>query len=229
MADAHAKNHDYHLVDPARGPLSAPSRPSSWRSAPSCGCTNGASVDLVMLIGLAACSTPCSWWRDVIIEAHKGDHTPVVAMHHRYGMILFIASEVMFFVAWFWAYFDASLFNRRSHPSRPRSVATGGVWPPKGVEPPVRSVAPAAVQHADPADLGHHRHLGAPRAAQQRSQGPEVGPALTVVLGALFTVRAGLSSISATPASSSRGNIYGATFFMATGFHGFHVSSARSS
>ena len=44
------------------------------------------------------------WWRDVIKEAHGGDHTPVVQLHLRYGMILFIASEVMFFVAWFWAY-----------------------------------------------------------------------------------------------------------------------------
>jgi cytochrome c oxidase subunit 3 len=46
----------------------------------------------------------------VVNESHAGDHTPVVQLHLRYGMILFIASEVMFFVAWFWAYFDASLF-----------------------------------------------------------------------------------------------------------------------
>ena len=46
------------------------------------------------------------WFRDVVIEAeHQGHHTPVVQIHHRYGMTLFIASEVMFFVAWFWAYF----------------------------------------------------------------------------------------------------------------------------
>ena len=51
---------------------------------------------------------------------------------HRYGMILFIASEVMFFVAWFWAFFDASLFAGRS--VLPRASAVGGVWPPKGIE-----------------------------------------------------------------------------------------------
>ena len=56
------------------------------------------------------------WWRDVIKEAHGGDHTPVVQLHLRYGMILFIASEVMFFVAWFWAYFDAALFPAGVHP-----------------------------------------------------------------------------------------------------------------
>ena len=56
------------------------------------------------------------WWRDVIKEAHGGDHTPVVQLHLRYGMILFIASEVMFFVAWFWAYFDAALFPAAIYP-----------------------------------------------------------------------------------------------------------------
>ena len=61
----------------------------------------------LLLIGFAGVLyTMYAWWSDVISEAKRGDHTPVVQMHHRYGMILFIASEVMFFVAWFWAYFD---------------------------------------------------------------------------------------------------------------------------
>ena len=69
---------------------------------------------------------PLCGFREVVIEAHeKGDHTPVVQISHRYGMVLFIASEVMFFVAWFWAYFDASLF--------PDQVI-GGIWPPKGIQ-----------------------------------------------------------------------------------------------
>ena len=51
------------------------------------------------------------WWRDVIREAvHEGHHNPFILIGLRYGMALFIASEVMFFVAWFWAFFDASIF-----------------------------------------------------------------------------------------------------------------------
>ena len=47
------------------------------------------------------------WWRDVIREAeYQGHHTPIVQIGMRYGMMLFIASEVMFFVAFFWAFFD---------------------------------------------------------------------------------------------------------------------------
>ena len=66
------------------------------------------------------------WFRDVVLEAeHQGHHTPVVQIHHRYGMTLFIASEVMFFVAWFWAYFDISLFPNEF---------VGNVWPPKDIE-----------------------------------------------------------------------------------------------
>ena len=62
------------------------------------------------------------WWRDVVEEAEfQGHHTPVVQIGHRYGMTLFIASEVMFFVAWFWAYFNASLFP---------TEAVGATWPP---------------------------------------------------------------------------------------------------
>src|SRR5262249_16416964 len=92
------------------------------------------------------------WWRDVIREAHKGDHTPVVSLHLRYGMILFIASQVMFFVGWSWAYFDAALFPSGVVPLdvvQPdgslvpsdqvvgmvdRNALTGGHWPPKPSE-----------------------------------------------------------------------------------------------
>ena len=78
--------------------------------------------------------TMFGWWRDVIKEAeHKGDHTRVVQISHRYGMILFIASEVMFFVAWFWAYFSSALFPADAiHVAR--TELFGGVWPPKGIE-----------------------------------------------------------------------------------------------
>ena len=55
-------------------------------------------------MGFALVVYELAWWRDVIEEAEfQGHHTPVVQIGHRYGMTLFIASEVMFFVAWFWA------------------------------------------------------------------------------------------------------------------------------
>ena len=187
------------------------------------------------------------WWRDVIKEAHGGDHTPVVQLHLRYGMILFIASEVMFFVAWFWAYFDAALFPAAIYPidiTTPdgtveatkeifgmveRDALSGGHWPPKPARSPrpgllpghVRSLGPAARQHADPADVGHHRDVGPPRAARERPQGPVWGLLLTVILGVLFTACQAYEYVHA--GFSYAGHIYGSTFFMATGFHGAHV------
>ncbi len=82
------------------------------------------------VIGIAY--TMIGWWRDVINEAEiEGDHTRVVQISHRYGMILFIASEVMFFVAWFWAYFNTALFpdelqRRGAHRLHRRRLAAQG-------------------------------------------------------------------------------------------------------
>jgi cytochrome c oxidase subunit 3 len=70
--------------------------------------------------------TMFAWWSDTIKEANEGDHTRVVSLHLRYGMIMFIASEVMFFVAWFWAFFDASLFTNEAIQAS-RVAFTGGV------------------------------------------------------------------------------------------------------
>ena len=159
MADTHAKHHDYHLVNPSPWPavgatgafLTAVGLIIWMRSMGGGSGLFGLKGSAVFFVGvLCLLFTMFMWWRDVIKEAHGGDHTPVVQLHLRYGMILFIASEVMFFVAWFWAYFDAALFpaavypiddhRRPAAPSRParksigmveRNELTGGHWPPK--------------------------------------------------------------------------------------------------
>ena len=153
------------------------------------------------------------WWADVIREAHAGDHTPVVALHLRYGMILFIASEVMFFVGWFWAFFDFSLF--------PSTVdAVGGTWPPKGIE----VIDPFAFPLLNTMILlcsgttvtwAHHALLHGDR------KGLKTGLWLTILLGALFSCIQAYEYAHAPFAF--KGINYGASFFMATGFHGFHV------
>ena len=99
--------HDYHLVNPSPWPiigafaaLTMAAGAVGWMHKLTFG-------PWVFFLGLTAVLfTFYSWWSDVVHEANTGDHTPVVQLHHRYGMILFIASEVMFFVAWFWALFQ---------------------------------------------------------------------------------------------------------------------------
>src|ERR1700674_2411853 len=161
--------------------------------------------------------TMFNWWRDVIYEAEvEHDHTRVVQISHRYGMILFIASEVMFFVAWFWAYFNTALF-----PDQFQDVAriafTGGVWPPKGIAtfdpwhfPLLNTLI--LLTSGTTVTWAHHALL------ENDRKGLIQGLALTIVLGALFTCVQAYEYGHA--AFTYAGHIYGSAFFMATGFHG---------
>jgi cytochrome c oxidase subunit 3 len=222
MADAaaaHAKpHHDYHLVSPS--PWPAVGALSAFILAIGGILYMKHVTPWVLLIGAAGVAyTMYAWWADVIKEARHGDHTQVVRMHHRYGMLLFIASEVMFFVAWFWAYFDA--FFRTDDAEQPaRVAATGGVWPPVGVEvfdpfhlPLFNTLL--LLTSGTTVTWAHHALLHNDR------EGLKWGLALTIALGITFTVVQVIEY--STAGFSYGGNIYGATFFMATGFHGFHV------
>ena len=218
MADAHVKKHDYHVVDPSPWPIIG--------SVAALILTSGAVVwmhggtSLIMLAGfLGVLYTMFGWWRDVIHESRAGFHTRVVVLGLRYGVILFIASEVMFFVAWFWAFFDASLFVGEAINFQ-RAEFTGGVWPPKGIEsfdpwhlPLLNTLI--LLTSGTTVTWAHHALLHGDR------QGLKWALWCTVILGVLFSLCQAYEYHHAHFAFS--GNIYGATFFMATGFHGFHV------
>ncbi len=218
MAQAHAKQHDYHLVDPSPWPIIGAVSAFILAIA-AISAMHGASWLWVTPGLLGVFYTMYGWWKDVIAEAHRGDHTRVVQMHLRYGMILFIASEVMFFVAWFWAFFDASLFADEAQQVA-RVEFTGGQWPPEGTlifnpwELPLLNTL-ILLTSGTTVTWAHHSLL------HNNRQGLVWGLVLTVVLGVIFT---GVQAYEyANAAFSFSGSIYGATFFMATGFHGFHV------
>lgn len=236
MGDAHGKHHDYHLVNPSPWPLVGSI--SAFVMALGAIQLMRENVSYLFAIGFGlVLLTMFLWWRDVVREAERmGDHTPVVQFHNRYGMILFIASEVMFFVAWFWAFFDVSLF-----PDEVRTVLTAGgaeetlgqvtrnevtqgVWPPEGTKtfdpwglPLVNTLI--LLLSGTTVTWAHHSLV------HNNRKGLIMGLVLTIALGAIFTMlqvyeymHAGFSFSQA-----NGGNIYGSTFFMATGFHGFHV------
>jgi len=245
MADSHAKHHDYHLVDPSPWPLvgSIAALGTAIGSIGWMRSVKGSGLDLfgieiagpwMFLISFAALAFVAAlWWADIVKEAHKGDHTPVVQLHLRYGMIMFIASEVMFFVAWFWAYFDAALFPSGTfQPTNvtetigmvARNELTGGHWPPQKAEGFDHTFDPWGLPLINTLILllsgvtvtwAHHALI-----ENKRSQ-LIMGLVCTVVLGALFTVLQAYEYGHA--AFHYSGHIYGATFFMATGFHGAHV------
>jgi cytochrome c oxidase subunit III len=222
MADAHAKpHHDYHLVNPSPWPLIG----SIFAFITAVGLIM--SMKALSPVGpyvlgagfLGILYVMASWWIDVVHEAETGDHTPVVQISHRYGMILFIASEVMFFVAWFWAFFDASLFTNEAI-QYDRVTFTGGMWPPKGTEvldplnlPLLNTLI--LLTSGTTVTWAHHALLHNDR------RGLKIGLWLTIILGATFTCVQGWEYAHAPFAFKH--SIYGATFFMATGFHGAHV------
>lgn len=232
MADAHTKNHDYHIIDPSPWPfigsigglLMAIGGIAYMRTLGGGSGISMLGLDLsgpwILLLGLmVVLYTMYGWWADTIKESHQGHHTKVVSLHLRYGMIMFIASEVMFFVAWFWAFFDASLFANEAA-QEARIAYTGGQWPPVGIAvldplhlPLFNTVI--LLLSGTTVTWAHHALLEGDR------KGLKWGLFLTVVLGILFSYVQGIEYADAPFAFKD--SIYGSTFFMATGFHGFHV------
>ncbi len=226
MADGHAKpNHDYHLVNPSPWPLVgsisafvlAVGAIFWMKNLKMFGLHAGPYIFGAGLIGVLY--VMIAWWADVINEAEHGDHTRVVQLSHRYGMILFISSEVMFFVAWFWAFFDASLFSNEAI-QYSRVEFTGGHWPPKGIEvldpwhlPLLNTLL--LLTSGTTVTWAHHALLNNDR------EGLKKGLLATIVLGMIFTSVQAYEYAHAPFAFKN--SIYGSTFFMATGFHGFHV------
>jgi cytochrome c oxidase subunit 3 len=222
MADAHAKQHDYHLVDPSPWPIVG-SISAFVLAVGAITWMHQMFAGAPYIFGLGAIGviyTMIGWWRDVIREAEYGGyHTRVVQLSHRYGMILFIASEVMFFVAWFWAYFNVALFPTDIHQVA-RAEFIGGVWPPKGIQtfdpwhlPLLNTLI--LLTSGTTVTWAHHALL------ENDREGVKWGLICTIVLGLCFTAVQAFEYGHA--AFHYSGNIYGATFFMATGFHGAHV------
>ncbi len=247
MAHAEVK-HDYHLVEPSAWPIVGSVGAFLmlvgavlWMNADYKGFFGLNGQPWVFAVGFGTVLiTMIGWWRDVIQESVvKGNHTPVVKLHLRYGMLLFIASEVMFFFAWFWAYFNAALFPHDLGLTQwpPDGIVTFNPWHLPFVNTLILLTSGTTVTWA------HHALQTGDR------KGAIQGLLLTVILGASFTcVQAyeyshaaftfGMNGIStgeltdaahkslAVPGLGNLGNlsaIYGTTFFMATGFHGAHV------
>ena len=231
MAETHQKNHDYHIIDPSPWPLLASIGAFfltfggiGYMRYLHAGSFKVFGVELanpwLFYVGLAIILyTMYAWWADTIKEGNEGHHTPVVSLHLRYGIIMFIASEVMFFVAWFWAYFDVSLYASEAIQAS-RLAYTGGQWPPVGIEvidpwhlPLYNTII--LLLSGTCVTWAHHAWLNNDR------KGLVWGLALTVALGVLFSYVQYYEYVHAP--FDFKNSIYGATFFMATGFHGFHV------
>lgn len=207
------RKHPYHLVDPSPWPLASSmavlfvmlSAVAAMRDVPFGNMAFGVCMGVLV-------ATMIGWWRDVCKEGDTPKlHNTIVQNGLKVGFALFIASEVMFFFGFFWSYFHAAI-----NPG----TDIGGVWPPKGIVP------------LDPFDLpyfntlillmsgttvtwAHHALL------ENRMKEVLQALAITVGLGMFFSMVQAYEYMHATFAFKD--GIYASTFYMATGFHGFHV------
>ncbi len=219
MSAGHEQNHPYHLVDPSVWPFFGAVSAGVFMTGMVLFMHDvTAAIALIGFIMILA--TMYFWWSDVVKEAtYQGHHTPIVQLGLRYGMALFIASEVMFFAAFFWAFFDASLFPDELKQYM-RVEYTGGVWPPEGIEVfrafdlPFMNTMILLLSGCT-VTWAHHALLNGDR------QGLLQALSLTILLGIFFSCIQAYEYAHAT--FPFDGGIYPSTFYMATGFHGFHV------
>lgn len=214
------QDHPYHLVDPSPMPILTAFSMMAMAVGAAMTFHEMGEGPYVLAAGVLAVMACCFyWWKDVIYEGLVGKHHSNEVRHGlRFGMALFITSEVMFFVAFFWAFFNAFMY-----PVAPLEDLWGiaaGPWPPEGV------------QTFDPWDLpfmntlvlllsgttvtwAHHALIHGDR------DGLINGLWCTVLLGMSFT---GLQALEYSHAAFGlTDGIYPTTFYLATGFHGFHV------
>ena len=205
--------HSYHLVDP-----------SPWPILSALGAfmvTTGGVLYMHKFSGgwsllqtgfLIILYTMYTWWRDIVREATFEDtHTYTVQRGLRLGMILFILSEVMFFFAFFWAFFHSSIAP---------TYNIGAVWPPKAISTISTYTIPLTntfILLTSGATVTWAHHALLVRAKKHTL----VALIFTLILAILFTGLQGFEYVNA-PFNISDG-IYGSCFYLATGFHGFHV------
>ncbi|MDW4499469.1 cytochrome c oxidase subunit 3 [Sulfitobacter sp. D35] len=213
---AHAKNHDYHIL-----------HPSIWPFLGSIGgfiMLTGAVLwmhgitPFVFLIGFVlVLYVMFAWWSEVVSESHVGDHTPVVRIGLRYGFILFIMSEVMFFAAWFWAFFKQAIYPMNDYVGSeyvPAEFIPVDAFHLPLINTLVLLLSGCAVTWA------HHALVH-----ENNRKDLINGLAISIVLGILFTALQAYEygELLLHYDWTFGGDVFFSTFFMATGFHGAHV------
>nr|QNP10115.1 cytochrome c oxidase subunit 3 [Ochthebius colveranus] len=205
------KNHPFHLVDfspwPIMGALSAMITMIGlikW--------FHFFNSNLFLLGLIITMLIMFQWWRDISREGtFQGLHTFQVTLGLRWGMILFITSEIFFFLSFFWGFFHSSLSP---------SIEIGMIWPPKGI----MTFNPIQIPLLNTLILltsgltvtwAHHSLM------ENNFNQTKQALMLTVLLGIYFSLLQAYEYIEASFCISDA--IYGSTFFMATGFHGIHV------
>jgi cytochrome c oxidase subunit 3 len=215
LAGSSGLKQPYHLVDPSPWPIVGAAGGGLLLTGIVFAAHWGNYFVLAAGFALVAL-TMFMWWRDVLREsATPGLHSPVVRLGLRYGMTLFISSEVMFFVGFFWAFFHYAIYPMHV------AGAVTPMWPPAGIH----TFDPFRIPFLNTMILllsgctvtwAHHALLVNDRKSLI------MGLGITILLGMSFSTLQAVE-YSEAPFKFAGGGIYPSIFFLATGFHGFHV------
>jgi len=203
--------HPYHIVDESPWPIYG-SLAGMYLTTGIVSWFHLKTINLFFLGLIALILVIYQWWRDISREGFlQGLHTAIVEIGLRSGMILFIVSEVFFFLSFFWAFFHVRLTP---------NIEVGGVWPYFGVDvfnplevPLLNTII--LISSGVRVTWRHHSLLIG------NFSETKIGLLITVILGLYFTFLQGLEYYEAR--FRFRDGAYGSTFFIATGFHGLHV------
>nr|YP_010310699.1 cytochrome c oxidase subunit III [Bradysia odoriphaga]UMY76234.1 cytochrome c oxidase subunit 3 [Bradysia odoriphaga] len=204
-------NHPFHLVDfspwPIIGAISTFTLASGlvkW--------FHQFEMNLFLLGVFITLLTMFQWWRDISREGtFQGLHTSNVVNGLKWGMILFIISEIFFFISFFWSFFHSSLSP---------NIELGMNWPPSGVIPfnpfqiPLLNTV-ILLTSGISVTWAHHSLM------ENNHSQSFYSLLITILLGIYFSILQAYEYIEAP--FSIADSVYGSSFFMATGFHGIHV------
>nr|QFI35721.1 cytochrome c oxidase subunit III [Cressida cressida] len=204
-------NHPFHLVDYSPWPITSSISTMTLMT----GLINwfhNYNMNLMMLGYFMLFISVYQWWRDICNEStFQGKHTILVYKGLRWSMILFIISEIFFFISFFWTFFNSSLAP---------NIEIGMIWPPMGIisfnpfQIPLLNTI-ILISSGITVTWAHHSIMKNNYSQMSQSL------FLTIMLGFYFTLLQMYEYYEA-PFSISD-SIYGSIFFMATGFHGLHV------
>nr|QLD96977.1 cytochrome c oxidase subunit 3 [Amblyomma marmoreum] len=203
--------HPFHLVEKSPWPLTSSISAFSLTLG-FVNYFNNYNLNLMLISFLILFLSSFQWWRDISREASlQGFHTNYVLKGLKLGMLLFILSEIFFFISFFWAFFHSSLSP---------NIEIGSNWPPKSITPfnpfeiPLLN-STILISSGISVTWAHHSIMNGNFYSSLLSL------KITVLLGMFFTMFQMFEYFQAQ--FSITDSIFGSTFFLTTGFHGIHV------